>query len=728
MSYESENISLVRASKNVDGFISGEINKFESLAFANLFYPYLMDNGGSDSIVSLTIDILNKDELNGKKFPNEKWHDIHRQKGSLVNTEPIWGFKETSHASKISPSIGNAFCFADQQLTFYIANEGQGIGYIDDQWLYLRQNLTVSALNVLTGQTSILKQFNGFDTDADDSSRYFTWTVPSQDLSAFYNYGLLGMFVIRVDIDNEYFLDATLEKPYVGDYPNKNLALLHLTTYSAAKELDDVTEGGIEILKSAIASFENLEDIFDSTIFSDFESLNLNDLTTDQKRAIVADQIAVVFMSQHPVVTADHYPSKIIGYGMTQSAGTETVINKAASYAQRYPNVYSLARDRLFGMVTTVEKFNFASELFELFPNYQQSLQSIREPSRIILTDANNKLSDDLGVEGILFNPYVMETVGSEIVFDVSTQNENIYEISLTQGSIDIDNITFTNEHGQPIENNENDIMVSFRVLVGETRINRIRGVLWSKNNLNHMEWVDNTGTKRQHVFEFHGLGKIVTDLEMESESEESPWISGEGDIVYLRLDVEDIEGIVHTFYGEKLIPSTEEFPGITVVGALQRQDGSGMVDLYYDYFGRSEINTSFVKVEISTDGVTFSDLNTNHLRGDLGEYVMPGRNHIVWYPYQTYSSNYPSSVILRLFVFDADRYANVGLTSNIAILDLEAPEIAVRKVNVEEESEMFKSSSSSISSSSSSSSIEYSSSSSSLDSSSSSLDSSSSS
>ena len=116
--------------------------------------------------------------------------------------------------------------------------------------------------------------------------------------------------------------------------------------------------------------------------------------------------------------------------------------------------------------------------------------------------------------------------------------------------------------------------------------------------------------------------------------------------------------------------------------------------------------------------------MNTSHLRGDFGEYVMPGRNHVVWYPYKTYTSNYPSSVVLKLFAYDADRYANIGLTSNLVILDLEAPEIAIRKVNVEEESEIIESSSSSQSFSSSSSSVQYSSSSTSLDSSSSSSES----
>jgi hypothetical protein len=100
----------------------------------------------------------------------------------------------------------------------------------------------------------------------------------------------------------------------------------------------------------------------------------------------------------------------------------------------------------------------------------------------------------------------------------------------------------------------------------------------------------------------------------------------------------------------------------------------------------------------------------------------MPGRNRIVWSPYLTYTENYPSSVTIKLTAEDADTYHNVGIDSRLVVLNLYKPEVAVRKVNAEEESGMWISSSSTNSSSSSiDSSSSSSSSSSSLDSSSSS-------
>ena len=693
MAYIAENLSLIRANPDIESFNSGEINGYEVNAFANLFYPYLVDNGGNDGIVSLTIDVMNKTELKGKGFPNEKWHDKDRQRGSPVKIQPLWGFIETRHATKLSHAMSNAFCFADQQLTFHIATEGHGMGYIGDQWLYCKHSMSISYLDVLNGNEAVMHTFDDFNSSTDDASRSFTWTVPSQDQEAWGQYGMFGMFVIRIDVTNTYYYDARMEKEYYGSYPNKNSSLLSLLTYSAGKELYDVTSGGLTILKTPVTEFEALDDIFDKTIFDDLTSLNQNDLTDAQKRAIVADQIAVVFMSQHSVVTADYYPSKILGYGMKAGVQTETVIKKAASYANKYPEIYEVAKDRLFGMVATVEKFNFVDELVEMFPNYQQSAQDLRDPSRILLTDADGMLSDDIGVDGILFNPYVMTTTAAEILFDVQTADQMTFPISINQGTVGIDNIAMTRGNGDPLQDGDTSVLVSFRALYGEEYITRIRYTIWTKGNLNHMDWVDVNGTSRRHVFQLFGLGSVAYDIDSAI------------DVIYARIDIEDIEGSVDTFYAYELIPDTLAAQGLTVVGASQRQNGDGLVDIYYDYFGRSEINTTYVSASLSTDGITFTEIDATDLMGDHGANVMPGRNRIVWNPYATYSEDYPSSIVLKLTVEDADLSVNVGIESNNVTLDLYPPEVAVRKINMEEESEMWISSSSTESSSSSSSS-----------------------
>ena len=703
MEYVSENISLIRVNPDTGAFNSGEVDSVEGRSFSNLFYPYLVDNGGVDSIVSLTIDIMNRQELHSNGAPNEKWHNSKRQQSSLVETKPIWGFKETTHPTKISQGLSNAFCFSDQNLTFHIATEGHGTGYVGNQWLYVRQSMEVSYLDVLSGNEVVLYEFSDFNSDIKDPSRFFEWVVPEQNVGAFVSHGLLGMFVLRIEVTNQYFYDAAFEKPYDLQCPDKNLSLLSLLTYSAAKELTDVTEGGIDILDESIAQFESLEDIFEKTIFDNLTNLNENDLTVDQKRAIVADQVAVVFMSQHPVLNADYYPSKILGYGMKEGVKAETIINKAATYAERFDEVSDLAADRLFGMVATVEKFNFSKELEEIFPNHSQSNQIIKDPSRVILVNESGELDDDLGVEGILFNPYAIETAGTEMLFDVQHESQLIFPISIDQGSVGVDNITILGGDGLPLVNGLNDVVISFRVLHGEEKIQRIRYTLWTKNSLNHVEWIDATGLSRSHRF-FDV--QIDYDIDTLNTSE----------IINCRLDFEDENGVVDAFYAEKIIPEDLVSQGTTVVDVSQRQDGSGLVDIYYDYFGTSEINNTFVSVSQSVNGIDFTDIDPSQLRGDTGSYVMPGRNKIVWYPYQTYSEDYPSSAVVKLSIQDADLILNSGVDSNTVTLDLYKPEVAVRKVNLADEPAIWESSSSSssIGFSSSSSSIGFSSSSSS--------------
>jgi len=696
MSYISENVSLTRANSIIDDFQSGVVNKLEDIAYSNLFYPYIVDSGGSQRIISLTIDILNKNSFSQTNLPNKKWNSNNRYIGNLIESEPIWGFKETSHSTKESPAISNAFCFSDQKLNFYIATEGDNVGYIDDKYIYCKTTLTISYLNVIDGTTGIIGTFDDFTSQQNDSSRYLQWTVPTQNVNAFTNYGLFGMIVIRVDVTNEYFTDAYLKTRYEYDYPNKSVALLQLLTYSAAKELNDVTIGGVDLLNTSILEFEDINDIFEHTIFADFESLNLNGLTDDQKRAIVADQVAVLFTSQHPVVTADYYPSKILGYGMTNGVKSETVINKSSTYAERYPEVYSLAEDRLFGMLASVEKFNFTHDIMDMFDDITQSNQTLKDPARILLSN-NGIMSDDIGVNGILFNPYVLETNGVEIISNVQPESQLTYELSLKQGKISIDNINASRVDGSPLVDGDTSVMVSFRVLSGEEEIKRIRYSIWTKNNLSNLEWVDNSGLSRHKTFNLSTQDGIIYDINLPEPI---------GDIIFIRLDFENLDGFVQSFYGEQFIPSDLQKPGLTVVGAFQRQDGSGMVDISYDYFGSSEINNSEVILTYSLDGNSYIEVPVESLRGDFGIGVMPGRNNIVWYPSVIFDEESSSdgdilfSVILKITLVDVDLSENAGVNSNIVILDLGKPEVAIRKISLKDEAKYWETSSSSSSSS----------------------------
>ena len=113
MSYLSENISIIRANTFSTAFDSGIVDENTVNAYANLFYPYLLDNGGNINNISLTIDILNKKELEQetKDFVNKNWVNKDRLENNLSVSKPIWGFKECYHGLKKSRAIINAFCF-----------------------------------------------------------------------------------------------------------------------------------------------------------------------------------------------------------------------------------------------------------------------------------------------------------------------------------------------------------------------------------------------------------------------------------------------------------------------------------------------------------------------------------------------------------------------------------------------------------------------------------------
>ena len=125
MSFETDNISLIRANTTSTAFDSGDVTENTSLAYANLLYPYILDNGGNDEIVSLTIDIFNKEELEEytDNLPNKKWSNTDRLRNNINNSRDIWGFKETFHGKKKSRAISNAFCFGGLCVNFFLLNK-----------------------------------------------------------------------------------------------------------------------------------------------------------------------------------------------------------------------------------------------------------------------------------------------------------------------------------------------------------------------------------------------------------------------------------------------------------------------------------------------------------------------------------------------------------------------------------------------------------------------------
>jgi len=712
MSYVNDNISLIRANTNTTSFDAGIINENTSDAYANLIYPAILDNGGNQEIVSLTIDIFNKTELEEatQDLVNKDWAKEARLRNDLSTAKAIWGFKEAFHGVKKSRALSNAFCFGGQQLTFYIAPEGHGTGNTDNRWLYCKTSISITTIDIVNGTETVLKTFDDFESNKDDASRYFTWDVPSTSQTAFNNYGLFGLVVLRLDVTETYYEDAQWLKLYTGSTPNVNQAHLQLLVYSGAKEIIEVGVGDLNILTSTPLYTDLLEDIFDNTVFSALDALNFNALTDAQKRAIIADQIAVIFISQHPVLTADYTPSSIIGIGANEAIEPRKVLARAITYSKRYPKIVPMVKDRLFGMFATYKSFNFALDIEALISDHTQSSQVTRDPVRAILMDSEGILSDDLGENGIIFDPFAIEVKNAEIIR--YNPEPLALDLDLFEGLVDLQNIEITDSSGNPLQPYDTQVLVSFGTVYGSENINRIRYSAFTRDSLNYNTYLDETGLTTSHVLDFDGV--IVLDP------------TSNGDIVTAQIDVEDVEGGITSFVKTEGIDGYDESrPFLYGLKIYQRNDGSDVVDVYYVYDGEGEINEAYVYAEFSSDsGVTWSNVASTSMTGDFGSDIMPGRRKVSWQPAIDLDGvTVTGTVLCRITLYDADlKVAQGESVTGALVWDISQPEVAIRKLSIEAHKGMLESSTSSFSSSSSSSSSEmYSSSSSSIDSSSSS-------
>jgi len=669
MSYLSDNISLERANTASISITHGVVTDNTVNSYANLLNAYIADDGGNPEIISLTVDVLNKDDLKySNGIVNANWVNDKRKRSNLIESKAIWGFKEAYHGVKKSRAISNAFCFADQKLAFHIAQEGHSNGYIDNQWVYCTTSIAVSVVDVFDGTETTLKTFDNFELALGDDSRYFEWTVPEKNVKAYADYGVFGLYVIKIDVSNTYYEDAQRQTVLEGNYPSSNQSCLQLLTYDGVQELLNVNAGDLSIMPPTPSANDTMAEAFNNTIFDSLTILNDNELTEDQKRAIISDQCAVLFMSQHPVLTADFYPGKILGVGIDNAVQARKVVDKAVTYAQRYPNVVPLIKDRLFGMVATYRAFNFATDIESYIPDNTQSNQVIKDPIRSILMDVYNVVSDDMGVDGLSFNPYAMEVVNVDFLHDAPVPLS--MTVSLYEGIIDINNIQMTKANGNPLWDGDNAVKVSFDVVRGESNIVSIKYILFTEQSNNYTFYYDNGGTSRSHTFNPLPYGPI-----------QSVEFNEGGDIVTAQIVIEDIYGGITSFTAFEWIDGYVERPSVLQLKLYQRTDGSDIVDVYYTYRSLSEINNSYVYVQFSVDeGVTWSNVATNSLKGDFGANVQPGRRVVSWKPALDLDGISVGDYILcRVTVYDTDNNIAVGKTvSGALVIDTSVPSVFI--------------------------------------------------
>ena len=686
MSRMPDNISLIRASTNTSDYDKGLVGENTLLDSANLFYPYLVDNGGNTNIVSLTIDVINQDDL---QYTNETvggdWSTNERKRRNITNLDAIWGFKETHHSSKASRALSNAFCMAGQRLTFYIGTKGHSVGYIDNQWVYGHTSVVVTSLDLVDGSQDTLFTFDGFEDAEDDSGRYFTWIVPWRDLNMFGQYGLFGLNVIKLEVTTTYYEDAEKTTPLSGSYPNRHQSLLQLLIYHGAQEFIDVDAGDADIKVSTPWEYDELHHIFSKTLFASFESANQNTLTISQKRAMMADQAAVLFMSQHPVANANAYPSKIIGFGAESAMAFTKDVVKTDVYGERYDVVVDMVIDRLFGMLASYKAFNYVADFEEYFTDFTQSTQLLRDPLKSYVVDNNGVLSSDYGVSGSVFNPYIFELQNAEFMDSIPA--ETIMDVALFDGNIDIGNIAIISPSGNDLSDGDSQVKVSFDVIYGESNIKQIEYQLFTISRPSFYKRKDANGTSRANTFNLSSSFYISLY-----------------ETVYAKIIVEDFEGNVHVFSATEFVHLASDVkPVIYGLTVYQSKYGSDFVNINYVYDGHGEINNASVSVDFSfNNGTTWSSLSST-LYGDYGYNIMPGHRHISW----DISSDLAlvsvgADVSVRLTLKDVDDVTAIGqITSSRLTWSLEKPVVALKLLYEDELREELEHSSSSSSTSS---------------------------
>jgi hypothetical protein len=213
--------------------------------------------------------------------------------------------------------------------------------------------------------------------------------------------------------------------------------------------------------------------------------------------------------------------------------------------------------------------------------------------------------------------------------------------------------------------------------------ISALQYILYTADGLNWQKYNETDFTLQSHIF---------TDVNLN-------YSNVHGNIITATIEFLDSSGNLFINSATKLIPdpclNANTCGGITNLSAFQRRDGSALVDIDYVYQGSSTINASNVSVQISTDngatwGSAFTGGASSAFKGDIGAGILPGVNRIIWNPQITLSGlprlSALRNVLVKLNLNDVDGKNNIGLNQAVAVINLNKPKVAVRKLSLKEE------------------------------------------
>jgi len=202
-------------------------------------------------------------------------------------------------------------------------------------------------------------------------------------------------------------------------------------------------------------------------------------------------------------------------------------------------------------------------------------------------------------------------------------------------------------------------VVVSFEIASEEHLISGV-AIRMGVDGRDFATYVDDTGVTREWLFYLPSLHKAIQLTSL----------------LYAAICIEDAEGVVHTFNATRMLALENGYPVINNVRVAQRVDGSGLVDIWYDYFNQNEINLGTATLEISNDSGASFNVPVLSAVGDLGSGVSTGTSrHVIWNPRVDTPTLGRQDIIVRISLVDERGISAVGnRTAGLVQINIDKP------------------------------------------------------
>ena len=565
---------------------------------------------------SLTIDILNKDSLANQTAayfghnlpPVLQPMNGDRLRGDFRNRDAIWGLRELS---TFANRRSNGVALTNERLVFYVAPLGHAAGHITNYSdpVFAVPTLTIQVYD-LVHNTQASINFDNFTAAANDPSRYLHLRLPEYDSAAAAfaaTQGVHGLYVISLQETYNFYKRADFTDPIpelsVLNESHTQIQTIYWKGVLNALNLAPITN--IELLtlcdfrkynlpiSSAVTS---VAEVFDNNLaFKDFRretkvsgTLTPVDPTTEQKETIVRDGTIGLLSTQLPLLPSDASPAPVVGLGIATAATVP--LSPQSVVARSYANgVVGPAPSRLFSLNGVPPAVNTLETLNALTSNHAQLGLTLRDPLRIWETDGSTGTAafasgaEAVGFAQIKAGGEVLSlTIGQDfpVVGDVrvvSIDLFNLYSVGAT--------ISFQMAKAEPIAT------VSFGLAL---------------DNEEYTWHTDPTGCARSHSLYWSDLEQVPTTTS----------------VIYGCVAIRAIDGSVKFFRAFTCLALRNNLPGLVNTSVKQRQDGSGKIEMDYDYISAREIATG--SAVVTTGG---ADPGAGR---DVGA-ILPGTRKLSW-------------------------------------------------------------------------------------------------